>query len=61
MPLSEAIVERTIRLRRSSRIKLPDAVIAATALELGYELMTNDATLAKVPGVRWKPVTLKTS
>lgn len=60
VPLSEAIVERTIRLRRTSRIKLPDAVIAATALELGYELMTNDAALAKVPGVRWKPVTLKT-
>ncbi len=46
IPLTEPIVPRTIALRRAHRLKLPDAVIAATALELGYELMTNDAALA---------------
>ena len=61
MPLNDPIAERTISLRRAHRLKLPDAVIVATALELGYELMTNDAALAKVPGLRWRPVTLKTS
>ena len=61
IPLTEPIVQRTITLRRAHRLKLPDAVITATAIELGYELMTNDAALAKVPGLRWRPVTLKTT
>lgn len=61
IPITGAIVERTISLRRVHRLKLPDAVIAATAMELGYELMTNDAQLAKVPGVRWRAVNLKAS
>lgn len=61
VPLTAAIVERTISLRRAHRLKLPDAVIVATAMELGYELMTNDAQLVKVPGVRWRTVNLKQS
>lgn len=61
VPLTSAIVERTIQLRRAHRLKLPDAAIVATALELDYELMTNDAQLAKTPGVRWRTVNLKQS
>ena len=53
------IVERTIQLRRIHRLKLPDAVIVATAMALDYELMTNDTALAKVPGVRLKAFELK--
>jgi hypothetical protein len=49
--LTPAIRERAVALRRSERLKLPDAIICATALEHGVELWTNDARLAKVPGV----------
>jgi predicted nucleic acid-binding protein len=42
MPLSEAIVQRTIALRQQHRIRLPDALIAATALVLGEPLVTRN-------------------
>ena len=40
--LTNAVVERTIAVRRSAHLKLPDAVIAATALEAGETLITHD-------------------
>lgn len=48
IPLSDAVETRAIELRRSLKIKLPDAIIAATALEAGLELLTLDQGLAKV-------------
>lgn len=47
-PLSDAVEERTIRLRQSRKIKLPDAVIAATAIEYQLELLTFDQKLAAI-------------
>ncbi|MGN6248483.1 MAG: type II toxin-antitoxin system VapC family toxin, partial [Ginsengibacter sp.] len=38
--LTEDIIQRTISLRKSKKIKLPDAVIAATALENNLQLLT---------------------
>jgi hypothetical protein len=46
--LTRAIEDRTIALRRNHRIKLPDAIIAATALESSYRLLTLDDALATV-------------
>ena len=43
--LTETIKQKTISLRRACRIKLPDAIIAATAIESGAILLTNDKTL----------------
>ena len=40
--LSPAVVQRTIALCRQSRIKLPDAVIAATALTENFFLVTRN-------------------
>jgi len=40
--LSPAVVQRTIDLCRQSRIKLPDAVIAATALTENFFLVTRN-------------------
>ena len=40
--LSDLIVHETINLRRSNRIKLPDAIIYATALVQGLPLLTNN-------------------
>lgn len=41
-PLDEAVVLKTIAIRRQKRIKLPDAIIAATALVHGLPLYTNN-------------------
>jgi predicted nucleic acid-binding protein len=40
--LTDLIVEETINLRRENRIKLPDAVIYATALVENLPLLTNN-------------------
>jgi predicted nucleic acid-binding protein len=40
--LTDDVVNRTIALRKSHRIKLPDAIIAATALAYNYKLVTRD-------------------
>ncbi len=51
--------ERSVKLCRSERIKLPDAIIAATALVYGVELWSNDGRLARIPGLRCRSVSLK--
>lgn len=40
LPLTEDIVERAIKLRQAKSMSLGDAIMAATALEHGYELWT---------------------
>ncbi|GHB63094.1 type II toxin-antitoxin system VapC family toxin [Persicitalea jodogahamensis] len=44
LPLNEPVVERTIALRRQYKIKLPDAIIAATALEFALTLFTRNVS-----------------
>jgi len=41
-PLTDPIVQAAIVLRRNYRIKVPDAIVAATAKVLGLPLMTNN-------------------
>ena len=41
-PMDDDIVEKTIEVRRLYKLKLPDAVIAATALHNGFTLVTNN-------------------
>jgi len=48
IPLSESIQESTIHIRRERRLKLPDAIIVATALTYGAELWTLDERLRGV-------------
>lgn len=40
--LSEAIVNQTIEIRKKYKIKLPDAIIAATALNNGFILISRN-------------------
>lgn len=56
-PLSEDVILQTIDLRKTYRIKLPDAIIAATALAHGFTLVSrNDADFAKIAGLSyWNP------
>ena len=53
------VKEETIRLRRSHRLKLPDAVIAATAIINDAVLVTNDKKLQIVPELRCRELFLK--
>lgn len=46
VPMTTAIENRTILIRRQLGLKLPDAIIGATALELGVSLLTLDQKLA---------------
>ncbi len=50
--LSDLIVQTTISLRKSHKIKLPDAIIAATALTYNLTIITrNTADFAKISGI----------
>ncbi len=52
--LSEPIVLKTIELRKLYKIKLPDAVIAATALCHDLILLSdNDSDFGKIPHLRY--------
>lgn len=48
LPLTRGIEDAVISLRQSRKIKLPDAIIAATALCSGVELLTLDQHLLTV-------------
>ncbi len=52
--LSEAIAERAIRLRRAHRLRLPDAIIWATAQEESRLLVTRNTRdfSPDIPGIR---------
>ncbi len=55
MELSDEIIEKTIELRRKAKIKLPDAIIAATAIVHNLTLLsTNDSDFVKVPKLKYK-------
>ena len=47
-PMTSTVEDIAIRLRRTYRVKLPDAIIAASALAVGAELLTFDAQLRKL-------------
>lgn len=51
--ISNAIVESVIQIRRNFKIKLPDAIIAATCLENKAALMTaNTKDFSKIPDLK---------
>ena len=52
VPISRPVLVQSARLRAASRMKLPDAVHAATAQLAGCDvLLTNDTGITVVPGV----------
>jgi hypothetical protein len=59
--LTEEIRELAIDLRRRHALKLPDAIIAATALSHQAELVTNDTKLLRVPGLACQRLELKSA
>lgn len=53
LPVDRAVAERAGRVVRESAVRLPDALIAATAIEHGLGLVTrNRKDFARIRGVR---------
>jgi predicted nucleic acid-binding protein len=59
--LTPSIRTRAVQLRREQRLRLPDAIICATAMDFGVELWTNDTSLVKVPGLTCRTAKLSTA
>jgi len=57
--LAGDVKRAAIELRRHHGVKLPDAIVAASAMVLGAELLTNDQQLLRIAGVHGKPLPLK--
>lgn len=55
LPLTGIIEDVVIDLRQTRKIKLPDAIIAATALCFGIELLTLDQHLLAIVQSSTKP------
>ncbi len=54
IPLDDEIVEKTIEIRRTYKIKLPDALIAATAIVFDLTLISrNDKDFTQIPGLKY--------
>lgn len=52
LPLSDAVVAQAVLLRQARKMSLGDALVAATALVFGHELLTrNVRDFAGVPGL----------
>jgi predicted nucleic acid-binding protein len=52
-PLAEHYIQQTILIRQQYKIKLPDAIIAATAILEGLTLITNNTDdFKKVPNLK---------
>lgn len=57
--LTAGVRQAAVRLRRDHGLKLPDAIVAASALTSDLELLTNDRRLAQTPGVRCRELRLR--
>jgi len=57
--LTREVKNLAISLRREHQVKLPDAIVAATALSVGAVLVTNDVKLLHVPRLSCQQLDLK--
>jgi len=57
--LNSEIKRTAIEIRRVAGLKLPDAIIAATAMVIDAELLTNDRKLQSIPGITVRSLALK--
>ena len=54
LDLEDRIKERTIQLRRAYNVKLPDAIVAATAIEHEMMLITADIGFERIKELKLK-------
>ena len=57
IPFTDDLLSEVITIRKNYRLKLPDAIIAATAIHLNATLITSDLRgFSKVPNLKtWVP------
>lgn len=48
---TDRVKEQAIAIRKANRLKLPDSIVAATAVVSGYILLTADKRLSAIPEV----------
>ena len=59
IPLTESVSAKTIQLRRNNKkLKLPDAVIAASAIQQQAVLLTNDQIFSAIDGLSYQTLQL---
>ena len=51
LPVTAEVLDQAVKIRQQFRIKTPDAIVAATALVHGLELITADNDFARVAGL----------
>jgi predicted nucleic acid-binding protein len=58
VPLDEAVEQKAVEIRRTTSVKLPDCIVAATSIVLNAILLTDDDHLLNLswPGLRTHPV-----
>lgn len=56
--ITDAVRDEAIRLRRKNRLKLPDAIIAASALINDAVLLTNDQAFSSIDGLVFESLRL---
>ena len=52
-PYSQTLEDIVIKIRRTHKLKVPDAIVAATALELKLPLFSNDKILERIDGLNF--------
>ncbi len=51
VPINESIKEVAIQMRRKYKVKLPDAIIAATSFFLNVPVITTDSDFTRIEGL----------
>ncbi len=59
IPLDDNVKQIAINLRRSQRIRLPDAIVVASAISCNATLLTNDQQLLNIPNLKSSQLQLK--
>ncbi len=52
LPLTPDVVAQCVKIRRSRKIKTPDAIIAATAIAHSLTLITSDSDFNNIKGLK---------
>ena len=58
LPLDEGVKQHAVTLRKRCRVKIPDAIICATAIAHDAVLLTNDRQLLNIAELRSMPLQL---
>lgn len=57
--INATVKDETIKLRRAYLMRLPDAIIAASAITMDATLISNDKIFKKLAGIKLRDVKLK--